>query len=280
LIHKLGFAFAATILAFIVLLAVAQSDGPPQAVDDVLFTQGQELFEANCAICHQTSGLGTPPIFPALAGNEALENVDLIVGNIHEGQGAMPAFPHLGAEEVAALTTYVRNSWGNAFGGIDPDHVASQITARDTLVSVWEGVYTFAQAERGESLYSGECSECHGFLWVSSGAPSVAAAPPPGGNLIALAIGGERVDMSNPPVAPSLDDDNFLQRWEGQTLSSLYLFVRQSMPQENPGTLSDQMYTDIIAFLLAINDFPEGEQELAPDTTALSDILLQRSTSE
>src|SRR5687768_158989 len=69
---------------------------------------GQALFEQNCAICHKADGSGTPPIFPALAGNQNLSDLALIVTNVHQGKGAMPPFPNLTAEEIATIATYVR----------------------------------------------------------------------------------------------------------------------------------------------------------------------------
>ena len=273
--HKLRFGVVVAALAFGLLLAVAQEGGQTAEVDAALFAQGEGLFQANCTVCHQASGQGSPPIFPALAGNESLQNTSLIVTNIHEGQGAMPSFPLFRAEEIAALATYVRNEWGNEFGGVSAEEVASQIDVAETLRSVWDGVYTPAQAERGDPVYSGACSECHGFLWVRNPAPTVEAAPSPKSEPVIIHT-SYRYDKSNPPVAPSLSGRNFLERWEGQTVSSLYLFARQSMPQENPGTLSDQEYIDIIAFLFATNDIPSGDEELASDLEVLNGILIER----
>jgi len=75
-------------------------------VDHGLFGTGEALFNENCAFCHREDGEGDPPNFPALAGNASLGDLPLIVGNVHEGQGNMPPFPDLSAEEVAAVATY------------------------------------------------------------------------------------------------------------------------------------------------------------------------------
>lgn len=95
--------------------AIAQTPAP---VDQALFDAGHALFKSNCAACHQEDGTGLPPVFPALAGNENLVELGLIVGNVHEGKGSMPAFPNLTSADIAALATYVRNNWGNNFGGV------------------------------------------------------------------------------------------------------------------------------------------------------------------
>ncbi len=106
--------------------AIAQTPAP---VDQALFDTGQALFEANCVACHQAGGTGLPPVFPALAGNDKLAELALIVGNVHEGKGAMPAFANLGAADIAALATYVRNAWGNNFGGVTEAEVEAALAA-------------------------------------------------------------------------------------------------------------------------------------------------------
>jgi mono/diheme cytochrome c family protein len=98
-------------------------------VDETLFAQGQTLFAAHCAVCHQAGGEGLPPTFPALRGDENLADLALIVSSIHEGRGAMPAFPQFGAEEIAGLATYIRNAWGNEFGGLSVEEVAALLGA-------------------------------------------------------------------------------------------------------------------------------------------------------
>lgn len=100
---------------------------PPVAaeVDQALFAQGQRLYAAHCAACHMPAGEGMPPTFPALQGNQRLADLALIVGSVHRGVGAMPAFPQFGAEEIAGLASYIRNAWGNEFGGVSVEEVAA-----------------------------------------------------------------------------------------------------------------------------------------------------------
>ena len=96
-------------LAFVIApVAVAQ-----QVIDTVLFEQGQQLYQDNCALCHKDSGAGDPPTFPALSGNDQLGDPVRIVSNIHQGTGNMPPLPDLTAEEISSLANYVRNAWAN-----------------------------------------------------------------------------------------------------------------------------------------------------------------------
>jgi cytochrome c oxidase subunit II len=95
------------------------------AVDAALLKEGETLYGQSCAGCHQATGAGLPGAFPALAGDEKLSDAKLIVSAVHRGKNAMPA---VGAafsdEQLAAVATYVRNSWGNKFGGVTPEQAA------------------------------------------------------------------------------------------------------------------------------------------------------------
>lgn len=105
--------------------AVAQT--PPDAdavpVDDALFATGESEF-AICAACHGASGEGG--VGPAFADNAELTDAHLVIETILFGKDVMPAFgDQFDDEQVAAAATYIRNSWGNEFGGVAVDDVAS-----------------------------------------------------------------------------------------------------------------------------------------------------------
>lgn len=93
---------------------------PAGNVDQALMEKGKALYEANCAACHQATGQGMPPVMPALAGNANLKDAQMILNVVKNGRGAMPA---VGAaysdEELKAVATYIRNSWGNSFGPVE-----------------------------------------------------------------------------------------------------------------------------------------------------------------
>jgi len=75
---------------------------------------GEKVYLANCAACHQPNGKGLPPNFPAIAGGKFAngEAKEHIVHTI-KGAGMMPPFSHLSDADLAAVITYERLSWGN-----------------------------------------------------------------------------------------------------------------------------------------------------------------------
>jgi len=111
--------------------------------------------------------------------------------------------------------------------------------------SVWDGVYTEEQATRGKDLYSKECGSCHG--------PEL--------------TGGE--------MAPGLAGGEFLAGWDGLTIGDLFERIRISMPQNAPGSLSGQVNSDILAFVLASNKFPAGSAELPKEAMILKSIKFE-----
>lgn len=86
---------------------------------------GASLYAAECASCHQRSGSGIADVFPALTG-AAVDNTDSLLGIVLRGRGAMPSFANLADRDLAAVVTYVRGAWGNAFPPVEPGEVAAR----------------------------------------------------------------------------------------------------------------------------------------------------------
>ena len=61
----------------------------------------------------------------------------------------------------------------------------------------------------------------------------------------------------------------FERQWSGQTVRDLYASIAYSMPEDNPGGLPAQTYTDIIAYVLELNGYPSGTTELTPDRNVM-----------
>jgi mono/diheme cytochrome c family protein len=111
--------------------------------------------------------------------------------------------------------------------------------------SVRDGVYTEAQANRGEALYPEHCDRCH----------------------------GEEMEGDE---APALAGEEFLLDWKGLTLGDMFQRIRVAMPGDRPGSLTAQQTADLMAFILRANRFPAGKQELPSDVAALRRIPIQK----
>ncbi|MGD9507009.1 MAG: cytochrome c [Geminicoccaceae bacterium] len=85
--------------------------------------EGEPLYRSNCAACHGAEGQGGAG--PALAGYARLEAVGTVATQIVHGGAYMPAFGNLSDDQIAAIATYIRNSWGNSFGPVTPADVAA-----------------------------------------------------------------------------------------------------------------------------------------------------------
>ena len=115
-------------------------------------------------------------------------------------------------------------------------------------VSVWDGVYSDAQAQRGETQYTRNCQSCHGSD-----------------------LSGNAVDE-----IPSLVWDAFLTQWSDRTVKDLFDAMKRSMPRDNPGGLNARAYVDVIAYVLQSNKFPSGPTDLSLNPDALGRIVIDK----
>ncbi len=96
---------------------------------DAAVKEGEGVYGARCAACHQVGGTGLPPMFPALKGSKIAADKARKADHIHlvlTGKNAMPAWKGLlTPRELAAVVTYERNAWGNATGDlVQPSEMA------------------------------------------------------------------------------------------------------------------------------------------------------------
>jgi len=111
--------------------------------------------------------------------------------------------------------------------------------------SVKDGVYTTAQAGQGKTLYEEKCASCHGSM-----------------------------TSATPDMAPLLNDHVFRTMWNDRSLDQLFDRIRDTMPQNEPGTLSAQQTVDLIAYILSANNLPAGQAALGEDVETLKQIML------
>jgi mono/diheme cytochrome c family protein len=113
--------------------------------------------------------------------------------------------------------------------------------AQATL-TVWSGVYSEAQAYRGEKVADKSCIGCH----------------------------GPRLDGGD--SGPKLVGEMFLANWSSQPVSELFDWVLESMPSDAPGTLSKEDAAAVLAYILQLNKMPAGKEDLPGEHNALSRI--------
>jgi mono/diheme cytochrome c family protein len=102
--------------ALLMVSAVALAATPSPSGHDVFMQSG-------CFACHGEAGYGGAG--PRFRNDKLLAADQYVIGQILIGRGIMPAFAHrLNDEQIAAVATYVRNSWGNDFGPISVEDVA------------------------------------------------------------------------------------------------------------------------------------------------------------
>jgi len=118
--------------------------------------------------------------------------------------------------------------------------------AQDAPKTVWDGVYTEEQAQRGKALYMEKCVQCHGPELMGGGAGA--------GPLQGATFGGN---------------------WNGVPLGDMLERLRQSMPLDKPATLSRQQCADVLAFIFSVNKFPAGKTELSRQAEILNTITFK-----
>jgi len=111
----------------------------PDEKKAVLVAEGEKVYAAQCAACHQPTGLGVPNAFPPLAGDPVAnggpveEHITIVLnglsGKVINGvsySAAMtPYAATLNDEQIASVISYERNSWGNNGGIVEPAQVAA-----------------------------------------------------------------------------------------------------------------------------------------------------------
>jgi mono/diheme cytochrome c family protein len=101
-----------------------------------------------------------------------------------------------------------------------------------------DGVYTTAQAERGKSTFNEKCSGCH---------------------------------------EPSrFSGDAFLESWNNKTMKDIWDVASGTMPEDNPGSLKQQEYADILGYFLSLNEYKPGDAELQPGAAPMAAIKIEK----
>jgi mono/diheme cytochrome c family protein len=254
---------------------------------------GSRIYAANCAACHQANGTGVAAAFPPLAGHfpDLLKPADgrtylgkvLLFGlegeisvNGNTYAGAMPAWASLSDSDIANVLNYVSNAWDNGkslpagFRPFTADEIKALRMPALTSAAVYalrSGAvgsggaaakaggalgtavnFTADQVARGSDIYAERCVQCH----------------------------GDTLDNGEFGGAP-LNGSYFRHHWGEGSAAALVAFTKAKMPPDRPGSLTDQNYADLAAFLLDANGYPKGDKELPPDSPSQQAMSLKRS---
>ena len=116
---------------------------------------GKRLYTANCAQCHQASGLGQAGVYPPLAESEwVVGSKNRLIAILHKGiagvihvkgnvyNNNMPAWGdgapvQLKDDQIAAVLTYIRSDWGNNAGPIGVEEVAAKRKEFSAMTNPW-----------------------------------------------------------------------------------------------------------------------------------------------
>ncbi|GEM_PF-2091533 len=102
--------------------------------------------------------------------------------------------------------------------------------------STKDRVYSAAQAAEGRDIYDGRCKNCHTAI-SHTGAP-------------------------------------FRTNWDKKPLADLFDYMVEKMPKDAPGTLSEEEYAQVLAYVLRMNGMPAGTDALPSDRNALKAIRI------
>ncbi|GLK68337.1 c-type cytochrome [Hansschlegelia plantiphila] len=98
-----------------------------------------------------------------------------------------------------------------------------------------EGPYTQAQLDKGKSEYNGACRQCH----AKEGAGA---------------------------LGPALKGDAFLKVFGGKPVAELRDYIHTNMPQNAPGSLTEDQLNVLTAYILSLNGFTPGQTEMSADS--------------
>ena len=135
---------------------------------------------------------------------------------------------------------WMLRAMGVLFVGTVSTVVIAAQGAKPTGPTVWDGVYTDAQADRATGIFSQSCERCH-----------------------TLTSEGTR----------PLSGDKFWEGYTQKTVGDLLNFVKTNMPNGQGGSLPGPTYNDLVALILKSNGFPPGKTEVTPETVANVQII-------
>ena len=249
--------------ALLVMMALAaagqQASDTGKRVWDGVFTseqaaRGKTNFDLSCSRCHNVALIGSER-GPAIKGTTFLSHweKDTLAGLFTKIRDTMPEGGPgtVGDDLKIDILSYILQQNGFPAGTAElTKELSSLDEIRMTKRSIWDGVFTTAQADRGKAaLLQNGCNGCHG-----------------------AELAGDR--------GPALQGERFVAAWENGSLNRLLTKIRDTMPPLNAEQVPTETKLDIVAYLLEVNGFPSGSTELSLDVETLDGIRIVRKGAE
>ncbi len=211
-----------------------------------LVTTGNGSRTVACGTCHGPSLLGSGNV-PRLAGLHPAyiaRQLYLFQDGRRGGMNAQPMEPavrQLDDDDIVAISAYLAS--------IDPTSpdkaTAASASASGDARTTTDGAFTSEQEAQGSMVYRQRCASCHGSR------------------------------LEGKEVAPAITGPVFLTNWTGLTVHDLFERIRASMPADNPGTLTREQVSQVVAFILGANKFRAGAAALSADPETLKAIVIE-----
>jgi cytochrome c553 len=207
-----------------------------------LVTTGGSGKTVVCSVCHgrRLEGMRNVPRLAGLHPAYIVRQLYVYQDGRRRGDNAtlmQEAVDNLNDDDIINVAAYLAS--------LDPATTSGRPDVQEPVArTTKDGVFTADQAKDGSGLYQQYCSICHG-----SG------------------LGGKE-------TAPALAGPVFLANWTGLTVNDLFERIRVTMPSDNPGTLSRDQVSQVVAFILNANKSPAGQTELPRESEALKAITI------
>jgi mono/diheme cytochrome c family protein len=142
------------------------------------------------------------------------------------------------AAALAGASACASTSGGGVGDGDGEVAAPAEVAAPTTPTATAPASFSDEQADRGRSVFRATCTECH--------------------------------------YSSEFRDRQFRFKWRRRTVADLFEHISTSMPENSPGSLPDQQYVDVITYILRMNGFEPGMEELPADPDAMETISLAR----
>ncbi len=205
----------------------------------------QEQEPANASPTTAAAAPAASPSTPAVPAPAEATTEDIVADETPEPDSTPETAPaQSGQQAASAPGAPAPASAAPTAPASQPAPAASPAPARpaSSAKTARDGIYTMAQANRGQADFQTFCSACHN--------------------------------------ATDFQGSHFQLGWGSRPVGDVHQFVSEMMPMDAPGSLTAQQYADIIAFFLSQNGYPAGQTELPSSNAALKQIRFESASGD